>query len=168
MQSSNFSVVHLIYGRTQNHNGGTLKTLTVYWFSIVKRKVCRGLDTWKSRHRYILGVWVQSWVSENIPFVATWRWWNVFPSVGGSPPPLSPFFCSGKCHSHLQLCPVQSWLGKCSTSLFPACGSEPGSPATAQQLTGAGPVGWLRAHLTAEYWWYPSQYPCVPGIMFYT
>lgn len=91
MQSSNFSVVHLIYGRTQNHNGGTkisglLKTLTLYWFSIVKRKVCRGLDTWKSRHRYILGVWVQSWVSENISFVATWKWWNVFPSVGGSPP----------------------------------------------------------------------------------
>lgn len=66
-------------------------------------------------------------------------WWVEYvPSLWVALPQHSArFFCSGKRHSHLQLCavhaPVQPWLGKRSTSLFPACGPEPGSGATAQR-----------------------------------
>lgn len=71
--------------------------------------------------------------------MATWMWWVEYvPSLWVALPQHSArFFCSGKRHSHLQLCavhaPVQPWLGKRSTSLFPACGPEPGSGATAQR-----------------------------------
>lgn len=58
MQPSNSSVVNLIYRRAQNHNAetnicGFLKMLTLYWFSIFKRKIYRGLDTWKNVWIYI-------------------------------------------------------------------------------------------------------------------
>jgi len=32
---------------------GFLKMLVLYWFSIFKRKICKGLDTWKKAQMYI-------------------------------------------------------------------------------------------------------------------
>lgn len=93
-------------------------TLTMYWFSVVKRKICRVVDTWKSRYRYLLGAWVQSWVSENIPSVATWRWWMYSPSVGGSPSAPS-FVLENTIHTFISaLCSPGLWN---STSLSFPC-----------------------------------------------
>lgn len=134
MQPSNLSVVNLIYRRAQNHNAetnicGFLKMLTLYWFSIFKRKIYRGLDTWKNVRIYIKCLSPELSLGKH-PLCGYLKVLECVPFLSVAPPQsLNPFFCVERCLLHLQVCPVQApeqpWLGERGAHLLPACRPEP-------------------------------------------